>query len=270
MKSVKNHFSLVIALMSILFSIQIFTIVDRSIDSYKKYLANDYSVVVVSQKKLLSREIIRLNNIISNISTLSPDDVIKRLNTGMSSKNIELLKLTLPRFYKIQLKYYPTPEEVDRLTEKLLKTPSIIKVENFSHNHDATYKLLLLFKTVIGVFAVSMLIVTILLIFKELRIWQFKHNERMNVMGLFGAALWMRSAVLFRLAIVDALIASAFSFVLFSFISTDIWVLKQFKYIGIKVVVFDPLYDFLTLTAVAIVLSIVLALLIVIGHKEEV
>jgi cell division transport system permease protein len=270
MKSVRNHLSLIIALMSILFSIQVFTIVDRSIDAYKKHLADDYSVVVVSQKKLDPKAIMDSNKIISDISSLSPDDVIKRLNTGMSSKNIKFLKLTLPRFYKIHLQYYPTSQEVDTLTKRLLRNSLIIKVENFSHNHDSTYKLLLLFKTVISVFSLSMLIVTILLIFKELKIWQFKHNERMNIMGLFGAPTWMRSAVLFRLAIVDALIASAFSFLLFTVISSDIWVLEQFKYIGIKVTIFDPLYDFLTLTGIAIFLSIMLASLIVVGHKEEV
>ena len=270
MKSVRNHLSLVIALLSILFSIQIFTIVDRSIDAYKKHLSSDYSVVVVSQKKLDSKAIISSNKIISDISSLSPDDVIQRLNTGMSSKNIKLLKLTLPKFYKIRLKYYPTPSEVDTLTKKLLRNTLIMKVENFSHNHDSTYKLLLLFKTVISVFSLSMLIVTTLLIFKELKIWQFKHNERMNIMGLFGAPTWMRSAVLFRLAIVDALIASALSFLLFTMIASDTWVLEQFEYIGITVSIFDPLYDFLTLIGIAVSLSIMLASLIVLGHKEEV
>lgn len=270
MKSVRNHLSLVLALLSILFSIQVFTIVDRSVDSYKKHLAKDYSVVVVSQKKLDSIALKSANKIISDVSSLSPDSVIKRLNTGMSSKNIELLKLTLPKFYTIKLKYYPTSSEVNALTKKLLRNSSIIKVENFSHNHDSTYKLLLLFKSVISVFSLSMIIVTTLLIFKELRIWQFQHNERMNIMGLFGAPSWMRSAVLFRLAIVDALIASAFNFLLFTLIASDTWVLKQFEHIGITVTVFDPLYDFLKLTGIAIVLSIILASFIVIGHKEEV
>ena len=270
MKSIKNHLSLIIALFSILFSIQIFIIVDRSIDAYKKNLANNYSLVVVSQKKLDTQSIIVSNNLISDISTLTPDNVIKRLNTGMSKKNVELLKLTLPKFYKVKLKYYPTPSEIEILTNKLLKKDSVIKVENFSSNLDSTYKLLLLFKSVITVFAISMLVVTVLLILKELRIWQFKHNERMSIMSLFGAPTWMRSAVLFRLAIVDALFASAFVFVIFSFLSSDVWVLEQFRDIGITVTIFDPLYDFLMLSGIAILLSIILASLIVLGHKEEV
>ncbi len=270
MKSIKNHLSLVIALLSILFSLQVFIIVDRSIDSYKENLSNNYSVVVVSNKILDNKKIMTSNKIISDISELTPNSVIERLNTGMSKKNMELLKLTLPKFYKIKLTHYPTPKEIESLTKNLLNNKSITKVENFSHNHDTTYKLLLLFKTVISVFSASMFVVTILLIFKELRIWQFKHNERMSIMGLFGAPTWLRSAVLFRLSIVDALIASALAFVLFSYISSSSWVLQQFDYIGIKIMIFDPLYDFLLLLGVSVFLSIMLASMIVLGHKEEV
>ncbi|MCD6191187.1 MAG: cell division protein FtsX [Sulfurimonas sp.] len=270
MKSIKNHLSLVIALLSILFSLQVFIIVDRSIDSYKENLATTYSVVVVSNKRLDDKAIISSNKIISEVSALTPDGVIERLNTGMTKKNMELLKLTLPKFYKIKLTHYPTPKEIESLTKNLLKNRSITKVENFSHNHDTTYKLLLLFKTVISVFSVSMFVVTILLIFKELKIWQFKHNERMSIMGLFGAPTWLRSAVLFRLSIVDALIASALAFGLFAYISSSAWVLEQFNYIGIKIVIFDPLYDFLLLLGVSVFLSIMLASMIVLGHKEEV
>ncbi len=270
MKSIKNHLSLVIALLSILFSIQVFIIVDRSISAYEKNLANNYSVVVVSQKTLDSKLIIDSNPIIADISSLTPDSVIKRLNTGMSATNIELLKVTLPKFYQVKLTSYPSPQEIELLTKKLLDYSSVIKVENFSNNHDSIYKLLLLFKTVITVFAISMIVVTTLLIFKELKIWQFQHNNRMSIMGLFGAPTWMRSAVLFRLSIVDALIASAFSFILFSVISTDAWVLEQFANIGINVVIFDPISDFLSMVAIAMFLSIILASLIVLWHKEEV
>ncbi len=270
MKSVRNHLSLVIALLSILFSIQIFIVVDRSITTYKHNLATKYSVVVVSQKKLDTETLLKKNTIIETIEKLSPDNVIEKLDTGMSAKSIDFLKLTLPKFYKIKLTHFPSPSEIDKLTKNLKKNKNIKKIESFSNNHDTTYKLLILFKSVISAFALVMIVVTILLIFKELRIWQFKHNERMNIMGLFGAPTWLRSAVLFRLAIVDALIASALAFILFSIISTNEWVLAQFKTIGISIVIFDPVSDFLILLGIALVLSLLLASFIVLGHKEEV
>ncbi|MBU0720136.1 cell division protein FtsX [bacterium] len=270
MKSIRNHLSLVIALLSILFSMQVFVIADRSIDAYKKTLANNYSLVVVSQKRLANNDILAVNDIILDVSELTPDNVIQRMNTQMDPKNIELLKLTLPKFYKLSLKYYPSPQEIKKLTRDLLSNSSVKKVEDFSHTHDTVYKLLLLFKGVVSVFSISIFIVTTLLIFKELRIWQFKHSERMSIMGLFGAPVWLRSAVLFRLAIVDALVASALAFVLFTYIASNQWILQQFGNIGISVVIFDAVHDFSILLTVAVSLSILLASLIVLGHKEEV
>lgn len=270
MKSIKNHLSLVIALLSILFSMQVFVVADRSIDAYKQNLANNYAVVVVSSKKVTNEEMAKISSLIIDVTELTPDSVIQKLNSGMDAKNIELLKLTLPKFYKLHLKYYPTPKEIEQLTKSLLKNQFIKKVEDFSHTHDTTYKLLLLFKGVVSVFALSIFVVTTLLIFKELRIWQFKHSERMSVMGLFGAPLWLRSAVLFRLAIVDALIASALSYIIFMYIASHSWIVEQFRMIGIDVVIFDSIDDFLTLSGVAVALSILLASFIVISHKEEV
>ena len=270
MKSFKNHLSLVIALLGILFSLQIFTIVERSIDAYKENLANNYALVIVTQKRVDAKNLIKSNPLIADVEELSPDAVIKRLNENMSKKNIELLKMTLPKFYKLKLTHYPTPKELEKLTKKLLKTPSIQKVESFTKTHDTTYKLLLLFKTVVSVFAFTVILVTILLIFKELRIWQFQHNERMSIMGLFGAPVWLRSAVLFRLAIVDAFIAFILAFALFSYLATTEWVQKQFESIGIKVSFFDTLYDSLVMLGVALSISILLAVFIVLGHKEEV
>ena len=270
MKSIKNHLSLVIALFSILFSIQVFFIVDRSIDAYNENLASNYSVIAVSQKKLKDQTILDINKLIQSSVELSPDSVIKRLNSNLQHKNIELLKISLPKFYKINLVDFPTPKEVDKLTSDLLKHKDINKVENFSHSHNTTYKLLLLFKSVVAVFALVVIVVTLILIFKELKIWQYKHNERMNIMGLFGAALWLRSAVLFRLAIVDAIIASLLAFGTFIYLSSSPWILEHLNNIGISIVIFNPVNDFLIILGVALLISTLLASFIVVGHKEEV
>jgi cell division transport system permease protein len=270
MKSLKNHLSLVIALLSILFSIQIFTVVDRSIEAYKNNLVNNYSIIVVSEKALDKEAVLLKNEMISDMHELSADSVIKRLNSGMNAKNIKLLKLTLPKFYKLNLSSYPSPLQIKKLKKELLKNRAITKIEDFSNNHNTTYKLLLLFKNVVSLFAIVVFIVTVLLIFKELRIWQFKHSERMSIMGLFGAPVWLRSAVLFRLAIVDAIIASVLAVVLFIYISSSLLVQEHFSNIGISVVVFDVVNDSMVLFSVALVSSVLLASMIVLGHKEEV
>ncbi|WP_304543193.1 ABC transporter permease [Sulfurimonas microaerophilic] len=270
MKSFKNHISLVLALLGILFALQVFMVVERSIDSYKVNLANNYSLVVVSEKSLETKQLQSINPLIAKMETLSPDNIIKKLNTGINKTNLELLKLTLPKFYKVSLQHYPSPSELKTLTRELLKNNYITKVETFEKTHDTTYRLLLLFKNVITVFAFTVIVVTLLLISKELRIWQFKHNERMSIMGLFGAPSWLRSAVLFRLAIVDALIASFLAFILFAYISTLPMIAQEFEHIGISIVLFDYTYDFLLMLGVSISVAILLASFVMLGHKEEV
>ena len=270
MKSFRDHTSLIVALLGILFSLQVFLIVDRAIESYKEGLAANYSVVVVSDKRIDEKAIMQQNSLIKKLTLLSPDHVIQKLNTNISKTSMELLKVTLPKFYKVTLVRYPTPNELKKMKNQLMKVSGVRKIETFEKTHDTTYKLLLLFKNVISVFAVTMIIVTILLIAKELRIWQFKHNERMSIMGLFGAPSWLRSAVLFRLAVVDALLATFISFIFFSYVSSLSVVEEQLRTLGIEMVVFDHLYDTLMMFGVAMLVSITLVSFVVLGHKEEV
>ncbi|MDH4943678.1 cell division protein FtsX [Sulfurimonas sp. C5] len=245
-------------------------IVERSIDTYKENLANNYALVIVSEKNLETKQLIAINPLVANVEALSPDNIITKLNAGISKTNMELLKVTLPKFYKVSLEHYPSPAELKKLTKSFLSNQYITKVETFEKTHDTTYRLLVLFKNVITVFAFTVAIVTILLISKELRIWQFKHNERMSIMGLFGAPSWLRSAVLFRLAIVDALIASFLAFIIFAYIESMPIIAQEFQHIGIKIVFFDHLYDSLLMLGVSISVSIMLAMFVVLGHKEEV
>ncbi len=270
MKSVKNHLSLILALVSILFAMQTLTITNRAMDAYEHNLKNNYSLVVVSSEKLDASSVRKKSPLIATIEEISVDEAIKKIDSTISKKNMELLKLTLPRFYRISLTRYPSPSEIERLKKSLGSLKGVKKIEDFKATHDVTFKLLLLFKTVVTVFSIVVFVITSLLIAKELRIWQYKHNERMNIMGLFGAPKWLSSAVLFRLAIVDAILSSLIVFIVFSYIASSEWLLGKLKSIGIEIVVFDMLRDFPLLFGAALGLSILLATAIVFGHKEEV
>lgn len=270
MKSLKNHLSLIIALATILFTLQIFVIVDRSINAYEKNLKEDYSLIVVAKKALDETTVQQIDELIASSEEISPEHIVDDLKEEMKERNLKLLKLSLPKFYRIGLKHFPTPDEIERLSENLIKHPLITRVEDFAQSHDQVYKLLLLFKTVTQIFALSILAVTSLLIIKELRLWQFQHSERMSIMALFGAPVWLRSAVLFRLAIVDAVVASLLVNGAFFLIVQYGWVGMQLETIGISVTLYDLLTDGVTLSAVALSLSVLLATMIVMGHKEEV
>ncbi len=91
---------------------QLYFIVERSIDAYKVKLSQNYSVIAVSKEELSSEAFAKINKIVSQAKEIAPDSVIKRLSSDMKSTNVELLKLTLPRFYKLSLSHYPSPEEI--------------------------------------------------------------------------------------------------------------------------------------------------------------
>jgi cell division transport system permease protein len=270
MKSIKNHISLILALVSILFAIQTLTITNRALDAYKENLKNAYSLVVVSNNKQDLKTIKSKSNLIEKVEEIPLDDAIKKIDNSISKKNLELLKATLPRFYKVVLSKYPTPSEIESLKKGINSLKGIKKVEDFKASYDITYKFLSLFQIVVTVFSIVVFIITTLLIVKELRIWQYKHKDRMNIMGLFGSPTWLSSAVLFRLAIVDAVLSSVVIFVVFGIISTNGWLISKFKDIGIDIMIFDMVNDFLLLFASAMVLSLLLATTIVFSHKEEV
>ena len=270
MKSVKNHLSLILALVSILFAMQTLIVTNRAIDAYERNLKNNYSLVVVASQKLSAAEVRKKSPLVASVEEISVDEAIRKIDSTISKRNMELLKLTLPRFYRVALTRYPSPSEIERLKKSLGRLAGVKKIEDFKATHDVTFKLLMLFKTVVTVFSVVVFVITSLLIAKELRIWQYKHNERMNIMGLFGAPKWLSSAVLFRLAIVDAILSSLIIFIVFSYIANSEWLLGKFKSIGIEIVVFDMLRDFPLLFGAALGLSILLATAIVFGHKEEV
>ena len=270
MKSLKNHFSLIAALFTILFTVQVYQVLERSIDSYEETLRENYSIVVIANSTLEEASIKSRFSLIRSVEEISPEKVIKRLEKEMDKTSLGLLRATLPKFYRLSLEHYPQPEEIDMLSSKLMNIKTIKRVESFSQTHDQIYKLLLLYKGVTQIFAFAIFVVTLLLIAKEMRIWQFQHQERMNIMALFGAPIMLRSAVLFRLAIIDAIIAASLIFVVFTFINNSGWAEPYFDDINIKVNIFNYAQDGLLHFSIALSLSVVLAVMLIINHKEEV
>jgi len=91
----------------------------------------------------------------------------------------------------------------------------------------------------------------------------------MSIMALFGAPVWLRSAVLFRLAIVDAIIATIVLCLAFFVIEQYGWMDILLRTVGITIELFDFLNDALRSLIIALGVSIVLTFMIVIGKEEE-
>ena len=79
MKSLKNHFSLLAALFTILFTLQVYQILERSISSYEDTLRSNYAMVVIATSALEESSLISRFDIIRSVEEISPEKVIKRL-----------------------------------------------------------------------------------------------------------------------------------------------------------------------------------------------
>ena len=98
MKSFKNHFSLIVALFSILFTVQSFILIDRVLKQYEGALHDNYSVIVVASEGITKDTFRKYDSIISESESISPDRVLSKLKDELKEQNIELLKLSLPKF----------------------------------------------------------------------------------------------------------------------------------------------------------------------------
>lgn len=79
--------------------------------------------------------------------------------------------------------------------------------------------------------------------FKQMRIWLLEHKERMDIMTLFGAPFWMKSALLYRLAIVDSFLSTIFVSTLYILLPQNSEVSNFAVSLDIVIPKFDTLRD---------------------------
>ena len=162
MKSLKNHLSVIFPLFVLLFSLQFALMSDKIVKSFTQRLTNDYSIVIVAPKKLDEAVLMSKVRGIKSIKEISSKKILDRLKGNISSKNISLLKVALPKFYSIKLKSFPDLKEIEEIKNKLLKTKMVKKVETFAKTHTKVYRVFVLLKSVSFLFSAFILIVSLL------------------------------------------------------------------------------------------------------------
>lgn len=70
------------------------------------------------------------------------------------------------------------------------------------------YDLLSLIKATIYIFALVVFVLSVLLMFKQVRIWIYQYHERLEIMDLLGASVSFKNGFLYKIALMDSLIAS--------------------------------------------------------------
>jgi len=208
MKFLKNTFGFIIPLTAMLISFIIYIFASNILDNYRKTIANDYSIVVISNTPLVKEDISELANIrVEKIITLKNDKIIKNISSSLSSTSIDLLKRKLPHFYKIKLEVFPTTSELETIKNQLYDNKNIRKIEIFSKNHNTVYLLLLLLSRISMILFTIITIFAIIMISKQIRIWFYEHHEKITILKLHGASILYSSSTILKYAIFSSLLS---------------------------------------------------------------
>jgi len=207
MRFIKNHLSLVLPLFAILFSIEYLIFIDKILNFYENRLNSEYSLIVVSNKNVTASDIQQSDTLIKSVELIGIDEVLNKIKRQVSSKSVDEIKGIVPFFYTIRLKHYVEAKRVEILKKNLMHIRGIRSVHAFENMYDRVYEMLSFFKANISMFIAIVSAISFLLMIKQMTIWQLEHYERMQIMALFGASVWLRSTILIKLAIADATLA---------------------------------------------------------------
>jgi len=239
------------------------------VGDYESRMINEYTILVVGKKDLEIDTLRSAHKEIASVEEVSSRVILDKLKNDISTQNLSLLQLALPKFYSLKLSYFPSDKERVALESKLSKMDSIERVETFAKTYNQIYHLLSIAKVLAYIFAFLVGIIALLLMLKQMRIWVLEHQERMEIMTLFGAPFWMKSAVLYRLAIVDSLVATAFVIGFFWITPSQSWAVKAASDIGLMLPKIEPIKEGGILLGISLASALICVSLVMLKVKRE-
>jgi len=208
MRSLNEHVSVILPLIAFLISFEFFQISQKLTLNYSNSINSNYSIIIISDSTIDESVVKNSIDNLKSLSIINPDSITDRLQGEISDTNLALLKISIPKFYRITLKRLPSIDEIKTIKKRLLTIKHINRVETFKKNHDNIYNLLNFFGYVTQIFFSLIITLSLLLIIKQSTLWQHKHSQRVMVLSYFGAPSWMRNGILIKNAFIDSIISS--------------------------------------------------------------
>jgi len=268
MKFIKRHVSLIFPLVAILLGLEFLIVFDRTTDTYEKSLSNNYSIMVVAKDEMSIDDFRAWDGHVLGVKELEKSKILDRINSNGEKTSVSM-ENALPNFYSVKLDKLLTISELEKVKEHLSKSKNIKRIENFHSAYKAKYELFTFIKLAFGTFILFMAIIGFFLIVKQMEVWNFLHAQRMKVMEIFGASIFLRSKVLINMAVVDAIISAILTSILFLFIQKS-WVsdtnMEILKDNVSEIFVFS---DFFILLFASIFVVLIAVFLVVVNVKEE-
>ncbi|CAA6802803.1 MAG: Unknown protein [uncultured Sulfurovum sp.] len=269
MKFIKTHISLIFPLVAILLGLEFFIVFDRTTDSFEKSLKNGYSMMVVSKNEMSIDDFKSWDEHVEQVIELEKSKILERLNMTKESKSQKEFEASLPNFYSLKLDGYLTVKQLEEVKLNLQKSEDIVSIESFQSAYQSKYELFSFIKLAFQTFIVFMSIIGFFLIIKQMEVWNFLHAQRMKVMEIFGASLFLRSKVLINMALIDAIISALITSAIFYAIQ-NVWVRgSQMEILKENVDAMFAFTDILILLVASIVVVMIAVYLVVVNVKEE-
>jgi len=209
-------------LVAILLGIEFYMVFNRITAGYEQRLKEGYTMLVVASKPLTLEKLKKANPHVAIVRNIKRENIVESVSRDMDKAGKEAVLARLPYFYDVGFDSYLDTRELEKIKQDLEKHPDITRVETFGASYASAYRLFSFIKLLLKIFIAFMAVVSLLLILKQVEIWKYEHRQRMEVMEIFGAPLMLRAGVLFRIAIVDAFIATLITTGLFLYAKT-VW-----------------------------------------------
>jgi len=268
MKFIKRHISLIFPLVAILLGLEFLIVFDRTTDTYEKSLSSNYSIIVVAKDEMSIDDFRAWDSHVLGVKELEKSKILDRIN-GNSTDVFLDMEDALPNFYSVKLDKLLSISELKEVKTNLSKSKNIKRIESFHSAYKAKYELFTFIKLAFGTFIFFMAIISFFLIVKQMEVWNFLHAQRMKVMEIFGASLFLRSKVLINMAVLDAVISALLTSGLFVFIQ-DSWVSdSNMEILKDNVSEIFAFSDFFILLFSSIFVVLIAVFLVVVNVKEE-
>ncbi|CAA6805759.1 MAG: Unknown protein [uncultured Sulfurovum sp.] len=269
MKFIKTHVSLIFPLMAILLGLEFFIVFDRTTDTFEKNLQNGYSMMVVSKDEMSIDDFKSWDKHIEQVIELEKVKILERLQMTKEDEKKMKFQDSLPNFYSLKLDGYLTVPELEKVKSNLEKSDNILSIESFQSAYQSKYELFSFIKFAFQTFILFMSIISFFLILKQMEVWNFLHAQRMKIMEIFGASLFLRSKVLINMALIDAVISALITSAIF-YVIQNVWVRgSQMDILRDNVDAMFAFTDILILLVASIFVVMVAVYLVVVNVKEE-
>lgn len=259
-----------IALMSLLISFQSVVTFKRQFVDYQSKLSSTYAMVVIAKSVIKQHEITSLAPSIKDIKLVDKKEVISSIKEGLNKDDLKELYNELPLFYRVYFKKLPTKLEIIDIEKKIKKLPQVEEVEGFALAQNKILALLEMVKNILTVFSGLFLLISVILITKQIKVWEYMHANRIQIMSILGAKICFRSKPLFIMAIVSSLLSSLLSASLFFFLANSNWVLAMLRDVGLVPLRYYVFQDFFTLLGISLLISLFGVFYLVYKSEKEV